>query len=155
MRIGELAARAGVSVRSLRYYEEQGLLESERTTGGHREYRESDVTRVRFMQMLYAAGMPSRRIIELLPFLDTGVATPTMLHHFDEESERIRHQVEALTATQDRLARLREIAAKEFVTESTVKTQISSILGKLALRDRVQLVVYAHDHGLAGARDDA
>lgn len=48
-----------------------------------------------------------------------------------------------------------EIAAKEFVTESTVKTQISSILGKLALRDRVQLVVYAHDHGLAGARDDA
>ncbi|MCS5486154.1 response regulator transcription factor [Curtobacterium flaccumfaciens pv. beticola] len=46
-----------------------------------------------------------------------------------------------------------EIAAKEFVTESTVKTQISSILGKLALRDRVQLVVYAHDHGLAGARE--
>ncbi len=48
-----------------------------------------------------------------------------------------------------------EIAAKEFVTESTVKTQISSILGKLQLRDRVQLVVYAHDHGLAGARDEA
>jgi len=47
-----------------------------------------------------------------------------------------------------------EIAAKEFVTESTVKTQISSILGKLTLRDRVQLVVYAHDHGLAGARED-
>src|SRR3954469_14572913 len=112
MRIGELAAQAGVSVRSLRYYEEQGLLESERTPGGHREYRESDVTRVRFMQMLYAAGMPSRRIIELLPFLDTGVATPTMLDHFDEESASIRHQVEALTATQNRLARLRDIAAE-------------------------------------------
>lgn len=112
MRIGELAARAGVSVRSLRYYEEQGLLESERTPGGHREYRESDVTRVRFMQMLYAAGMPSRRIIELLPFLDTGVATPTMLDHFDEESARIGRQIEALTATQNRLARLRDIAAE-------------------------------------------
>lgn len=118
MRIGELAVRAGVSVRSLRYYEEQGLLESERTTGGHREYRESDVTRVRFMQMLYAAGMPSRRIIELLPFLDTGVATPTMLDHFDEESDRIRHQVEALTATQDRLARLRDIAAESIAGRS-------------------------------------
>jgi DNA-binding NarL/FixJ family response regulator len=46
-----------------------------------------------------------------------------------------------------------EIATKEYVTESTVKTQISSILGKLSLRDRVQLVVYAHDHGLAGTRE--
>ena len=112
MRIGELARRTGVSVRSLRYYEEQGLLESERTTGGHREYRESDVARVRFMQMLYGAGMPSRRILELLPFLDTGVATPTMLDHFDEESDRIERQIEALTATHDRLARLRDIAAE-------------------------------------------
>jgi DNA-binding transcriptional MerR regulator len=111
LRIGELAERAGVSVRSLRYYEQQGLLESERTPGGHREYRESDVTRVRFMQMLYAAGMPSRRIIELLPFLDTGVATSTMLDHIDKESDRIRRQVEALRATHDRLARLRDIAA--------------------------------------------
>jgi DNA-binding NarL/FixJ family response regulator len=34
-----------------------------------------------------------------------------------------------------------------------VKTQLSSVLGKLGLRDRVQLVVYANDHGLAGARE--
>jgi DNA-binding NarL/FixJ family response regulator len=41
-----------------------------------------------------------------------------------------------------------EVAALEFVSESTVKTHVSSILAKLALRDRVQLVVYAHDHRL-------
>ncbi|MGU3411269.1 MerR family transcriptional regulator [Microbacterium sp. M1A1_1b] len=111
MRIGELAERADVSVRSLRYYEEQALLSSTRTTGGHREYREPDVTRVRFLQMLYAAGMPSHRIRELLPFLDTGVATPTMLGHFDEEGDRIQRQIAALTDTHDRLTRLRDIAA--------------------------------------------
>ncbi|WP_317229625.1 response regulator transcription factor [Clavibacter sp. MX14-G9D] len=41
-----------------------------------------------------------------------------------------------------------EVAALEYVSESTVKTHVSSILAKLALRDRVQLVVYAHDHRL-------
>jgi len=42
-----------------------------------------------------------------------------------------------------------EIAAREFLSEATVKTHISRILTKLALRDRVQLVVFAFEHGLA------
>lgn len=42
-----------------------------------------------------------------------------------------------------------EIAAEEFLSEATVKTHISRILAKLALRDRVQLVVFAFEHGLA------
>lgn len=41
-----------------------------------------------------------------------------------------------------------EIAQQEFLSEATVKTHISRILAKLALRDRVQLVVFAFEHGL-------
>jgi DNA-binding NarL/FixJ family response regulator len=41
-----------------------------------------------------------------------------------------------------------EIAQLEFLSEATVKTHISRILAKLTLRDRVQLVVYAYEHGL-------
>jgi len=41
-----------------------------------------------------------------------------------------------------------EIAGREFLSEATVKTHISRILGKLGLRDRVQLVVFAFEHGL-------
>ena len=41
-----------------------------------------------------------------------------------------------------------EIAAREYLSEATVKTHISRILGKLALRDRVQLVVFAFEHRL-------
>lgn len=41
-----------------------------------------------------------------------------------------------------------EIAAAEFLSEATVKTHISRIFGKLEVRDRVQLVVFAFEHGL-------
>jgi DNA-binding NarL/FixJ family response regulator len=41
-----------------------------------------------------------------------------------------------------------EIGAKFFLTESTVKTHVGRVLAKLHLRDRVQAVIFAYDHGL-------
>jgi DNA-binding NarL/FixJ family response regulator len=41
-----------------------------------------------------------------------------------------------------------EIGAAIFASESTVKTHVGAILRKLTLRDRVQIVVFAHEHGL-------
>lgn len=66
MRIGEVARRAGVSVRALRYYEEQDLLRAERSSGGQRRYPDSAVDRVQLIQQLYAAGLPSRSVREVL-----------------------------------------------------------------------------------------
>jgi len=43
-----------------------------------------------------------------------------------------------------------EVAGLIFASESTVKTHVGSILRKLELRDRVQIVVFAHEHGLVG-----
>lgn len=58
MRIGELAVRVGVSVRALRYYEEQHLLVSERSPSGQRQYQDDAVDRVQLIQRHYgqAAG---------------------------------------------------------------------------------------------------
>lgn len=69
LRIGELADRAGVSQRSLRYYEDQGLLQPHRTPAGHRSYTTADVDRVVQIQELFAAGFCSRGIGQLLPLL--------------------------------------------------------------------------------------
>jgi DNA-binding NarL/FixJ family response regulator len=41
-----------------------------------------------------------------------------------------------------------EIGTQVFASESTVKTHVGAILRKLGLRDRVQIVVFAHEHGL-------
>jgi DNA-binding transcriptional MerR regulator len=57
MRIGELARRTGVSRRSLRYYEQHGLLHAHRGTNGWREYDEDAVRRVRAIAELLASGL--------------------------------------------------------------------------------------------------
>lgn len=69
MKIGELAARSGVSVRSLRYYEQQGLLTPERTRAGHRVYTAEQQVLVSEIRSLLEAGFCSSVIQELLPAL--------------------------------------------------------------------------------------
>ncbi|GGM81155.1 MerR family transcriptional regulator [Dactylosporangium sucinum] len=56
MRIGELAERAGTSARSLRYYEQHGLIQARRTTNGYREYDERDLRLVREIRSLLDIG---------------------------------------------------------------------------------------------------
>lgn len=77
MRIGELAHASGVSNRSLRYYEQQGLIRSERTPGGWRDFDPCMTERVVTIQHLLAAGLGSHTIGELLPCLDASPAERT------------------------------------------------------------------------------
>jgi DNA-binding transcriptional MerR regulator len=111
MRIGELAARAGVSVRALRYYEEQRLLASVRSPGGQRQYPERAVDRVQLIQQLYAAGLSSTSIVGLLPCAETGDVTPELLDRLSAERDRIDRQVGSLVGTRNRLGAIITTAA--------------------------------------------
>ncbi|MEO3876771.1 MerR family transcriptional regulator [Nonomuraea sp. B12E4] len=105
MRIGELASQAGVSVRSLRYYEEQGLLSSTRSPSGQRRYTEKEIERVRFIQRLYTAGLSSRTIAELLPCVDSPseLNDDEALQRLAQERERINRHIEELCGAREAL----------------------------------------------------
>jgi MerR family transcriptional regulator, repressor of the yfmOP operon len=68
LRIGDAAARVGVSTRTLRYYDELGLLSpSQYTAGGERRYRDSDLVQLRrILELREALGMNLEEIKEFL-----------------------------------------------------------------------------------------
>jgi len=83
-------------------------------------------------------------------------ATRELFEHFAEAPKPVPARYSDLTDREREIFALAarglsnsEIAAREYLSEATVKTHISRILTKLALRDRVQLVVFAFEHGLA------
>jgi DNA-binding transcriptional MerR regulator len=96
LRIGELAARAGVSTRSLRYYEQQRLLPAERSSTGQRRYSEVAVDRVKLIQRLFAANLSSRTIAELLPCPRADITPLVAKTRLAAERERIDAQIAEL-----------------------------------------------------------
>ncbi|WP_432251970.1 MerR family transcriptional regulator [Streptomyces sp. HNM1019] len=117
MRIGELARRTGVSGRSLRYYEKQGLMTAERTPGGHREYGEGAVDRVIRIQELFAAGLCSEKIAQLLPCMRDSDGGPSrtangqLVSDLTVERERIDHMIADLLRSREVLDEVIEAAS--------------------------------------------
>ncbi|WP_410812777.1 MerR family transcriptional regulator [Micromonospora sp. 067-2] len=97
MRIGELAARTGASVRSPRYYEEQGL----RSPSGQRRYVEGQVERIRLIQRLFSAGLSSRTILDLLPCVESPSehTSEVALKRMRQERDRLDRHIADLNKT--------------------------------------------------------
>jgi DNA-binding transcriptional MerR regulator len=119
MRIGELARRTGVSERSLRYYEQQGLLASDRSPSGQRLYSKWAVDRVVHIQHLFAAGVSSRTVSALLPCMrdiDGGpsdTATERLSEMLASERARVDAAIQNLQRSRDTLDEIIDAAAGE------------------------------------------
>lgn len=113
--IGELAKSTGVSGRLLRYYEDQGLIESQRLPNGYRDYEEAVAEVVLQVRALLAAGLPIRLIKQVLPCADgrTGLRPcPGVL-------DKLRTQLDVLDERAAEIARAREILGRTIsVTEA-------------------------------------
>ena len=112
MRIGEVAEQAGVTTKTLRYYETIGLLPSaDRTPSGYRSYGPDALERVRFIRDAQATGLSLTEIQSVLELKSHGQRscehTRALLHrHLDE----LDAQIARLQAARHELAHLVERA---------------------------------------------
>jgi MerR family redox-sensitive transcriptional activator SoxR len=103
--IGQLAARTGVAVSAIRFYEEKGLLRSLRTSGNQRRFLRSDIRRVSFILIAQKLGLALAEIEGQLAQLPQGRA-PTVMD-WQQISRRMRFEIDQrinlLTRTRNQL----------------------------------------------------
>ncbi|MBT2390458.1 MerR family transcriptional regulator [Streptomyces sp. ISL-1] len=107
MRIGELSRATGVSTRSLRYYEQQGILTSERRDNGYRDYGPEAPEVVFRIRALLAIGLPTDRIRDILPCEGAAGRQPeacsTLLANIRGIRDSVSAQAAELSRTSDAL----------------------------------------------------
>lgn len=104
MRIGELARHTGVSIRSLRYYEEKGLLHPDRTPTGYRVFDHADITTVAHIRTLLAAGLNTDLIAEILSCMsDERSLLDGCRDRLTVERRRMSQDIERLTTARSLL----------------------------------------------------
>ncbi|MBX6383782.1 MAG: MerR family transcriptional regulator [Microbispora sp.] len=122
VQIGEVAERLGLSLRTIRHYEEVGLVVPARTRGGFRLYSEDDVQRLALIKRMKPLGFTLEEMRDLLAVTDRlarGDDDPGLLsrlHLFEkavaERADRLREQLAMAREFAEQLRRQRVNAAK-------------------------------------------
>jgi MerR family transcriptional regulator, repressor of the yfmOP operon len=126
LRIGELAERVGVTPRTIRYYEERGLLgrAAGRTKGSHRVYGEADVVRLQeLIRLRDLLGLSLEELTELAEAEEARAALRDRWADTTSDAERLRIVDAAipLVTRQLELVRAREATLAEFAGELEAK----------------------------------
>lgn len=140
MKVGELAAASGLSVRAMRYYDQTGLLRpSRRSAGGHRLYDDADVRRLYRVCLLRRAGFSLGEIGRSLddPTWDLRGALSAHLEMLDQE-------VAAGSATRRRVAAMLAALAAERLPPTTefLEALEEMAVSAPALHRRIAILVY-------------
>jgi Cd(II)/Pb(II)-responsive transcriptional regulator len=110
MKIGELAARAGCDVQTVRFYEREGLLEEPaREQSGYRKYADKHLTQLNFIRHCRSLDIPLAEVRQLLQF----AARPDESCHavdqlLDSHIALVQSRIQALRALEEQLLGLRK-----------------------------------------------
>ena len=129
MLIGDLATRAGLSAKAIRFYEQAGLLpQPPRTPGGYRDYPPGVVDRLAFIRHAQAAGFTLADIRGVLAIRDSGQAPCQHVSVLiDEHLARVERRIAELTRASDALKDLQRRAAATDPADCA-ESEICSIL---------------------------
>lgn len=122
LRIGELAAEFGLNPKTIRYYEEIGLMpHPERTEVGYRVYTEGDRDRLRFVTKAKAIGLTLTEIAEILAVRKRGdQPCDQVVDLLDRKLAAVDGQLRLLADFRGELVNLREEAAENRTVEACV-----------------------------------
>lgn len=125
-RIGELAQRLGLTERTIRYYEELGLLESvKRLEGGTRVFTDDDVRRLRFIQKLKMLGLSLQEMLELEQLYRrhrrNREVLPRLVELLDAHAAATTSRMRELAALRDEIS-----AYREHVTQRLVRGDVGA-----------------------------
>lgn len=109
--IGVLSERTGVSVRALRYYEQNGLLVAARTAAGHRCFPREAVESVRRIRLFLDAGLPIAAVAQLLTcFDDDGKRLHSCVARIlRDRMDIVQERMEQLDQQRGTIERLRQL----------------------------------------------
>jgi DNA-binding transcriptional MerR regulator len=111
MRIGELAEQVGVNPKTVRYYEQIGLIPpAPRTSGGYREYTDTDAARLTFIRTAQRLGLSLEEVAEILRLRERGEACGYVRHVISQQLRSIDKRIAELRALRTELRELRAAA---------------------------------------------
>jgi MerR family transcriptional regulator, Zn(II)-responsive regulator of zntA len=113
VRIGELAAKAGITTKTLRFYEETGLLPPpDRAANGYRDYGPAFLSRLDFVRRGRAAGLTLAQIREVIEVRDGGDAPCSHVYRLlTERVADVDRHIADLQVLRSALVRKRDHAA--------------------------------------------
>ncbi|MEI3599142.1 MULTISPECIES: MerR family transcriptional regulator [unclassified Oceanobacillus] len=118
MKIGELSKKTGVSIRSLRYYEQKNLIRPSRLENGYREFEKSDIEKVKAVQLFLKIGMNTDEIYHVLSCDDFHLTENNGCAHiavelYSERLTNVRQQINYLQKIEHQLENLVDYWDKE------------------------------------------
>jgi MerR family transcriptional regulator, repressor of the yfmOP operon len=128
-RIGEVARAVGVTARTIRYYEELGLLggDAARPKGGHRLYSDADITRLReVVRLRDLLGLSLEELVKVIEVEQARQCLRARWHRTEDEGERVRILTDSIPLVRHQLdlVHARQRNLEEFERELVEKLEV-------------------------------